>query len=75
MGAEENRDKELNEKYEILFGEEPTLNAGTYRVIFNQRHVFLKDKITGTIIPTNRYVSSGEDGTFSIVDFFHNSEE
>jgi len=62
MNIEKITKREFEELFEIFFGEEQTLNAGSGRVLFNQRQAFLKDKGTGEVIPTNLYASSPELG-------------
>lgn len=66
--------KEFEEKFEIVFGSEETLNSGTSNVLFNQKQAFIKDKKTGEIRPTEIYASSEDFGELLVIEKFCNPE-
>jgi hypothetical protein len=60
----------FEEQFEIVFGEEQTLNAGTSQVLFRRKQAFLKNKLTGEIISTDVFTDSEEYGELLVLEKF-----
>ncbi len=60
----------FDEQFEIVFGQEQTLNSGTIKVLFNQKQAYLKNRKTGETIPTNIFASTEEVGELLVIETF-----
>ena len=60
--------QEFDRTFEIILGEEQTLDPGTIKVLFGQRRVLLKHRITGEIIDTDIYSPSEEIGALLVIE-------
>ncbi len=58
----------FDETFEILFGEEQTINSGTSKVMFNQKQALLKNRATGEIFQTNVFASDKELGESLVIE-------
>lgn len=65
----------FDELFEIVFGEEQTLNSGTSKVLFNQKQAFLKNRETGEITPTGIFASAEELGELLVIETYCNLEQ
>lgn len=61
---------DFDETFEIVFGEEQTLNPGTVKVLFHQKQALLKNRITGEITSTEIYSNSEELGALLVKEKF-----
>jgi hypothetical protein len=62
----------FDERFEILFSEEQTLNLGKINVLFKQKEALLKNRVTGEILPTNIFASSEEFAELLVIEKFCN---
>lgn len=60
----------FDEQFEIIYGEEQTLNSGTSLPLFNQKQALLKNRHTGEIIPTNIFAGNEEIGELMVIEKF-----
>ena len=60
----------FDETFEILFGEEQTINSSSSKVIFNQKQALLKNRTTGEIFQTNIFASDEELGELLVIETY-----
>ena len=60
----------FDKQFQIIFGEEQTVNSGTSLPIFNQKQAFLKNRNTGEIIPTSIFSSNEEFGELMVFESY-----
>lgn len=58
----------FDETFEILFGEEQTINSGTSKVMFNQKQALLKNRATGEVFQTNVFSSDEDFGELMVIE-------
>lgn len=60
----------FDETFEILFGEEQTVGAGTPEVMANVKQALIKDRATGEISKTNIFTQDEEYGKSLVIDSY-----